>query len=59
MFGLGGSQTSREDDLLGGIGGGELGAASTEPLSPQEAKRAQRIIKSMCKSLPSKLAPEF
>jgi len=58
IFGLGGSQAGRENDLLGGIGG-ELGAASREPLSPQEAKRAQRIIKSMCKSLPSKLAPEF
>ena len=60
MFGFGGgSKGSRNDELLGGLMGGEMGASASEPLSVDEAKRAQRIIKSMCKSLPSKLAPEF
>ncbi|MEK7996364.1 MAG: hypothetical protein AAB403_21400 [Planctomycetota bacterium] len=60
MFGFGGgSKGSRNDELLGGLMGDETNASASEPLSVDEAKRAQRIIKSMCKSLPSKLAPEL
>jgi hypothetical protein len=57
MFGLGAPEASSDEGLLGGIGG--LDTTTGQPLSPREAKRAQRIVKSMCKSLPSKLAPEF
>ena len=60
MFGFGrGSKGNKDDGLLAGFVGGETNAAASEPLSVDEAKRAQRIIKSMCKSLPSKLAPEL
>ncbi|MHC4511995.1 MAG: hypothetical protein ACYTAO_24125, partial [Planctomycetota bacterium] len=60
LFGFGGgSQAGADDELLGGFMGGGLDGSSEQPLSPQEAKRAQRIIKGMCRSLPSKLAPEF
>jgi hypothetical protein len=59
LFGLGGSKSSGNDELLGGLMGGGLDETAGQPLTPQEAKRAQRIIKSMCKSLPSKLAPEL
>jgi len=60
LFGFGGnSKGSRNDELLGGLMGDETNAAASEPLSVDEAKRAQRIVKSMCRSLPSKLAAEF
>jgi hypothetical protein len=60
MFGFGrGSKGNKDDGLLAGYVGGETNAAASEPLSVDEAKRAQRIIKSMCKSLPSKLAPQL
>lgn len=60
MFGFGGSSKGSQDDgLLAGFVGDETNAPTSEPLSVDEAKRAQRIVKSMCRSLPSKLAPEF
>jgi hypothetical protein len=60
LFGFGGgSKGSRNDELLGGLMGDETTASASEPLTVDEAKRAQRIIKSMCRSLPSKLAPAF
>ncbi len=60
MFGFGGSSKGGKDDgLLAGFVGGETAGATSEPLSVDEAKRAQRIIKSMCRSLPSKLAPQL
>ena len=59
MFGFGGGSKHRDEGLLAGYVGGEAGAATSEPLTVDEAKRAQRIVKSMCKSLPSKLAPQL
>lgn len=60
MFGFGGGSKGGQDDgLLAGYVGGETDVAASEPLTVDEAKRAQRIVKSMCRSLPSKLAPEF
>lgn len=56
MFGLGGSKTSRNEQMLGGLMADE-GGTSSAPLTVDEAKRAQRIVKSMCRSLPSKLVP--
>ena len=58
MFGLGGSKTSRNEEMLGGLMADE-GSVSSEPLTVDEARRAQRIVKNMCRSLPSKLAPAF
>ncbi len=60
MFGFGkSSKSSKDDGLLAGFVGGETSGATSEPLTVDEAKRAQRIVKSMCKSLPSKLAPQL
>ena len=60
MFGFGGgSKGGKDDGLLAGFVGGETSGATSEPLSLDEAKRAQRIVKSMCRSLPSKLAPQL
>jgi len=59
MFGLGGGSKHQDEGLLGGYVGGEGASAAAEPLTVDEAKRAQRIVKSMCKSLPSKLAPQL
>lgn len=56
---FGGSGRTSEDELLGGLMGPESNDTTGPPLSPQEAKRAQRIIKSMCRSLPVKVAPAF
>lgn len=54
---FGGSSAAPKDELLGGLMGPESNETSGQPLSPQEAKRAQNIIKSLCRSLPVKLAP--
>lgn len=48
-----------DDELLGGVMGGVLGDVAGQPLSPQEARRAQRIVNKMCRSLPPKLTPEW
>lgn len=55
------SRRGEEEALLGPVIGEDLGA-SNEPLSPEDAKRAQRIVKKMCRSIPSKqalAAPEW
>lgn len=56
---FGGSGKKSNDELMGGLMGPESNETSGQPLSPQEAKRAQRIVKSMCKNLPVKIAPAF
>lgn len=54
------SSSSEEEGLLGPMMGDALGS-SNQPLSPGDAERAQKIVKRMCKSLPSKQAagPEW
>ena len=47
------SSGSREEGLLGPIMGDVMGPTD-QPLSPQDAERAQRIVKNMCRSLPFK-----
>ncbi len=61
LWGAGASVSSEEDALFGGIGiaGGVLGGAEDLPLSPQEIERAQRIIRRMCSTLPSRLSTEW
>ena len=61
LWGAGASVSSEEDELFGGIGiaGGVLGGAENLPLSPQEIERAQRIIRRMCSTLPSRLSTEW
>jgi hypothetical protein len=62
FFSLFGSKSgSKDDSLLGPIMGDVMGASS-DPLTPQDAERAQRIVKKMCRSLPNnqaKAAPEW
>jgi hypothetical protein len=48
------SRGGEEEGLLGPFGD-EMGA-SNEPLAPEDAEKAQRIIKRMCRSLPVKEA---
>jgi len=59
---LGGGATvsSEEDELFGGVGG-VLGGAGVAGyvLSPQETQQAQRIVRRMCRTLPSKLTTEW
>ena len=47
---------SKKEGLLGPVMDDVLGSTN-EPLSPQDAERAQRIVKNMCRSLPTKQAP--
>lgn len=56
-----GASVSSEEELFGGIGitGGVLGGAEDLPLSPQEIERAQRVIRRMCSTLPSRLSTEW
>lgn len=46
--------SSQEDEVLGGVAGDVLGGPVGGVLSPQEAKKAQDIIETMCKSLPAR-----
>jgi len=50
---------SEESELFGGVAGGMLGSVAGSALSPQETKQAQKIIKRMCKTLPSRLTTEW
>jgi hypothetical protein len=52
---------SKEEGLLGPLMGDVMGSTD-QPLSPKDAERAQRIVKKMCRSLPTKqaqTAPEW
>jgi len=52
---------SKDEGLLGPIMGDVMGVTD-QPLTPKDAERAQRIIKKMCRSLPTKqalAAPEW
>ena len=51
----GGAAGSEEDELFGGV----LGGAAGYVLSPQETEQARRIIRRMCRTLPSKLTTEW
>lgn len=53
--GAGAAVSGDDDKLLGGVIGGVLGGAAGRALTPQKAKKAQKIIKKMCKSLPYRL----
>ena len=55
--GAGISVSSKENELFGGVAGGVLGSVRGYALSPQETEQAQRIIRRMCSSLPSKRPP--
>jgi hypothetical protein len=52
--GAGIAVSSKEDELFGGVAGGVLGSVRGYALSPQETEQAQRLIRRMCSSLPSK-----
>lgn len=49
------SHNREEEGLLGPIMGDAMGV-SNDPLTPKDAERAQRIVKKMCRSLPTKQA---
>jgi hypothetical protein len=55
------SSRSEEEGLLGPMMGDVMGSTD-QPLTPEDAERAQRIVKKMCRSLPAKgakAAPEW
>jgi len=54
-LGGGAAVGSEEDELFGGV----LGGAAGYVLSPQETEQARRIIRRMCRTLPSKLTTEW
>ncbi|MHC4586048.1 MAG: hypothetical protein ACYS3N_16085 [Planctomycetota bacterium] len=60
-FGSGwGSGKREENDLFGGVTGGPMGGGVTAyALSPKEAEKAQRLIRRMCNTLPSRLTTEW
>ncbi len=57
LFDFGGG--SQENELFGGVTGGVIGNVSAYALSPQEAEKVQRLIRKMCKTLPSRLTTEW
>ncbi len=60
MFGFG-SKGRSEDQLMGNVMGGPtpLGGPVDMPLTPEEAGKAQDIVKRMCRSLPGKSGAEW
>ncbi len=63
ILGLGsgwGSRAREENELFGGINAGVMGGGvSASALSPKEAENAQRLIKRICNTLPSRLTTEW
>ncbi|MGD8786975.1 MAG: CsgG/HfaB family protein [Phycisphaerales bacterium] len=57
--GIGAGASSEEDELFGGIVGGVVGGVAGYALSPQEADEARKIIKQMCRRIPSRLTTEW
>ncbi len=53
-FGSGWGAARQEDELFGGVAGGLWGGVTDNALSPQKTEQAQRLIRRMCSSLPSK-----
>ncbi len=58
-WGGGAAVSNEENELFGGLASGMLGGAAGYVLSPQETEQAHRIIKRMCKTLPSRLTTEW
>ncbi len=59
LWGADAGVSSEENELFGGLASGMLGSVAGYALSPQETERAQRIIKRMCRTLPSRLTTEW
>jgi hypothetical protein len=59
VLGGGAGVSSEENELFGGVAGGVLGSVAGYALSPQETEQAHRIIKRMCRTLPSRLTTEW
>jgi len=59
LWGAGAAVSSEENELFGGVVGGVLGGVAGYALSPQETQQAHRIIKRMCRTLPSRLTTEW
>jgi hypothetical protein len=57
LFDFGGG--SQDDELFGGVPGGVMGTVPAYGLSPQKADKVQRLIRRMCKTLPSRLTTEW
>jgi hypothetical protein len=57
-LGTGAPAGSEEDELFGGVVGGVL-SGEGYVLSPQETEKAKRIVKRICRSLPSRLTTEW
>jgi hypothetical protein len=57
--GLGAGASSEEDEVFGGIVGGVVGGVAGYALTPQEAEEARKIIKQMCRRIPSRLTTEW
>ncbi len=59
-WGTGGAARREENDLFGGVQGGVTGGGvAGYALSPKEAEQAQRLIRRMCNTLPSRLTTEW
>lgn len=58
LFDFGGG--SRENELFSGVTGGVMGSGvGAYALTPQEAEKVQRLIRRMCRTLPSRLTTEW
>lgn len=51
----GGAIAGEGNEAVGAIAGGVLGGIAGQAMSPQEATKAQEIVKKLCKSLPHRM----
>ena len=59
IWGTGGASSREENEIFGGVAGGVMGGGAGYALSPKEAEQAQRLIRRMCNTLPSRLTTEW
>jgi outer membrane lipoprotein SlyB len=53
---VGALSTGKDEQVLGGVAGAVLGGVAGRALSPQQAQKAQKIIKKICLTMPSRIA---
>jgi hypothetical protein len=51
----GGAIAGEGNEVVGAVAGGVLGGVAGQAMSPQEATKAQEIVKKLCRSLPNRM----
>ncbi len=52
-----GNTAGSDGAVVGGVAGGVVGGMAGQALTPQQAEEIQKIVKQMCKDMPSRVGP--